>query len=186
MLEGKTSPPAGKGQLGKSFQALQSSSVLQTFHKSKTNLTCDARCSVHTLLHVRRQIKLFFAFRIRHCYSQQHVEPALLYEPLSLFLFSPNKQQVSAVLLLYLNSRFDWSNPSHSHFQRSIPPQPTPPASTLVQLSFLLQTFFEKFMIMKSQFPHQAVHFTSSILLCHDSCSNDQNDEQLKGVKEQK
>lgn len=141
----------------------------------------DVRLTLSYMCAGKSSSEVFFVFQIR--YSQQHVEPALLYEPLSLFLFSPDKQQVGAVLPAKFKLPFWLVQPFTLPLPTVQPTSNNPPATTLVQLSFLLQTFFDKFMIMKSQFPHQAVRFTSRILLHHDSCSNDQNDEQLKGVK---
>ena len=97
-----------------------------TFYKSRHVEPDVCLCSSHTCAQTRthRAPGLSLGFKTCRCFGQQDVEPALL------LLFSPNKQQAGAVLQLYLNSSFDWSNPSHSHFQRANP-SPHPPKPQL-------------------------------------------------------
>lgn len=96
----------------------------KSWHVEPDVCLCPSHTCAQTRTHGAPGLSL--GFKTCHCFGQQDVEPALL------LLFSPSEQQAGAVLQLYLNSNFDWSNPSHSHFQRANPsPPPHPPKPQL-------------------------------------------------------
>lgn len=120
-----------------------------------TTLNSDARCDAPLTLscmwtgHSELISEDLFGFQIRH--SQRHVKPALL--P---FFIHPANKQVRAVLTAIFKLG---SNPSHSPFQQSRPPVPSP--TTPLQLSFLLQAWIDK----GTKFPQRRVDVQPFTLL---------------------